>query len=83
MAIATAFTELLEFLTDEITTLVTVGGDAAAAASGNSLELFSMTATAGEATGQATTSLFTAAETSGQTASEESLQLTNEVYASV
>ena len=50
MAIATAFTELLEFQTDEITTLVTVGG-AAAAASGNSLELFSMTATAGEATG--------------------------------
>ena len=82
MAIATAFTELLEFLTDEITTLVIVGG-AAAAASGKSLELFSMTATAGEATGQATTSLFTAAETFGQTAAEESLQLTNEVYASV
>ena len=42
-----------------------------------------MTATAGEATGDATSSLFTAAETFGQTASEQSLQLTNEVYASV
>ena len=82
MAIATAFTELVELIAEEITTLATVGGDVAAAA-GNSFELFSMTATAGEARGEATTSFFTAAETFGQTASEQSLQLTNEVYASV
>ena len=78
-----SFTELLECI-DEISALF-AGGDAAAAtaASGNSLELFSMTATAGEATGEATTSLTTIAETFGQTASEQSPQITNELYASV
>ena len=87
MAIVTAltesFTELLECI-DEISALF-AGGDAAAAtaASGNSLELFSMTATAGEATGEATTSLTTIAETFGQTASEQSPQITNELFASV
>ena len=82
-ALTESFTELLECI-DEISALF-AGGDAAAAtaASGNSLELFSMTATAGEATGEATTSLTTIAETFGQTASEQSPQITNELYASV
>ena len=80
MAIVTAFTELVELVAKEITNLATVRGDAAAAA-GNSFEVFSMTATAGEATGEATTSLFTAAETFGQTVSEQSLQLPNEIFA--